>query len=162
MNFILQKIIALGGGFPMPPAVAYLCTLLPPPNCFTGPFVSTDHLIDIFNRIKLPDKGNQLFFKYLSLDPSLRLSNCMNFSAASIRKQRRAPIRPGQVGALDNGREQWRRGAEAQASRAVVRRVRRRGHDDAARQRHLPAAAAETSEISSVHFFLPVHMIDTN
>lgn len=82
----------------------------------------------------------------------------MNFSAASVRKRRRAPVRPGQVGALDNGREQWRRGAQAQASGAVVRRVRRRGHDDAARQRHLPAAAAEAGEMSSLNFFLHVQM----
>lgn len=49
-----------GGSFPMPPAVAHLCTLLPPPNCFRGPFVHVDHLMDIFNRIQLPDSGKRI------------------------------------------------------------------------------------------------------
>lgn len=44
-----------GGTFPKPPALACLCAQLPPPSCFRGPFVSIDALIDIFNRIKLPD-----------------------------------------------------------------------------------------------------------
>lgn len=48
--------IISGGTFPMPPAVAHLCTLMPPPNCFRGPFVIIDVLIDIFNMISLPDK----------------------------------------------------------------------------------------------------------
>lgn len=44
-----------GGSFPQPPALASLCSMLPPPNCFRGPFVAIDLLIDIFNRIQLPD-----------------------------------------------------------------------------------------------------------
>ncbi|CAH1992348.1 unnamed protein product [Acanthoscelides obtectus] len=44
-----------GGTFPMPPAAAYLCTQLPPPQCFRGPFVHIDILMDIFSRIHLPD-----------------------------------------------------------------------------------------------------------
>ncbi|CAG9829606.1 unnamed protein product [Diabrotica balteata] len=44
-----------GGTFPMPPAAAHLCTLLPPPTCFRGPFVHIDILMDIFNRIYLPE-----------------------------------------------------------------------------------------------------------
>lgn len=46
-----------GGTFPQPPAAAHLCTLLPPPSCFRGPFVHVDQLIDVFNRIHLPDTG---------------------------------------------------------------------------------------------------------
>lgn len=45
-----------GGTFPQPPALATLCSILPPPNCFRGPFVAIDLLIDVFNRIKLPDR----------------------------------------------------------------------------------------------------------
>ncbi|XP_055693756.1 protein suppressor of forked isoform X2 [Lutzomyia longipalpis] len=46
----------LGGGtFPQPPALAALCAQLPPPVSFQGPFVSVEHLIDIFNRIQLPE-----------------------------------------------------------------------------------------------------------
>ncbi|XP_076256527.1 cleavage stimulation factor subunit su(f) isoform X2 [Rhynchophorus ferrugineus] len=45
-----------GGSFPMPPAAAHLCTLLPPPHCFRGPFVHIDIMMDIFNRIHLPDQ----------------------------------------------------------------------------------------------------------
>ncbi|KAJ6636348.1 Protein suppressor of forked [Pseudolycoriella hygida] len=44
-----------GGTFPQPPALAALCSILPPPNCFRGPFVAIDLMIDIFNRIQLPD-----------------------------------------------------------------------------------------------------------
>ncbi|KAJ8954152.1 hypothetical protein NQ318_005746 [Aromia moschata] len=44
-----------GGTFPQPPAAAHLCTLLPPPHCFRGPFVHIDILMDIFSRIHLPD-----------------------------------------------------------------------------------------------------------
>ncbi|KAF2897562.1 hypothetical protein ILUMI_08611 [Ignelater luminosus] len=44
-----------GGSFPMPPTAAHLCTQLPPPSCFRGPFVNLDQLIDIYNRIQLPD-----------------------------------------------------------------------------------------------------------
>ncbi|XP_017774407.1 PREDICTED: protein suppressor of forked [Nicrophorus vespilloides] len=46
-----------GGVFPQPPAVAQLCTILPPPSCFRGPFVIVDQLIEIFNRIQLPDSA---------------------------------------------------------------------------------------------------------
>ncbi|XP_030747492.1 protein suppressor of forked [Sitophilus oryzae] len=45
-----------GGTFPMPPTAAHLCTLLPPPHCFRGPFVHIDIMMDIFNRIHLPEK----------------------------------------------------------------------------------------------------------
>lgn len=44
-----------GGTFPQPPALAALCAQLPPPMCFRGPFVGVDSLIDMFNRIKLPE-----------------------------------------------------------------------------------------------------------
>lgn len=44
-----------GGTFPQPPALAALCSILPPPISFRGPFVAVDKLIDIFNRIQLPD-----------------------------------------------------------------------------------------------------------
>lgn len=47
-----------GGTFPQPPALAALCSQLPPPVCFRGPFVAVDQLIDIFNRIQLPDGNN--------------------------------------------------------------------------------------------------------
>lgn len=44
-----------GGTFPQPQALASLCSQLPPPISFRGPFVSVDLLCDIFNRIQLPD-----------------------------------------------------------------------------------------------------------
>ncbi|XP_019553197.1 protein suppressor of forked [Aedes albopictus] len=44
-----------GGAFPQPPALAALCSMLPPPICFHGPFVSVDKLQDLFSRIVLPD-----------------------------------------------------------------------------------------------------------
>ncbi|KAH1011580.1 hypothetical protein HUJ04_000919 [Dendroctonus ponderosae] len=45
-----------GGSFPMPPSAAHLCTLLPPPHCFRGPFVHIDIMMDIFTRLHLPDQ----------------------------------------------------------------------------------------------------------
>lgn len=42
-----------GGTFPQPPAMSSLCSILPPPTCFRGPFVSVDKLIDVFNNIKI-------------------------------------------------------------------------------------------------------------
>ncbi|XP_046383403.1 protein suppressor of forked isoform X1 [Ischnura elegans] len=44
-----------GGAFPMPPAAAHLCTLLPPPACFHGPFPSVAMVMEIFNKIQLPE-----------------------------------------------------------------------------------------------------------
>src|SRR5699024_1035129 len=49
------SVLIQGGAFPHPPVAAHLCTLLPPPACFRGPFVNIDLLMDIFNRIQLPD-----------------------------------------------------------------------------------------------------------
>ncbi|KAK9876432.1 hypothetical protein WA026_012745 [Henosepilachna vigintioctopunctata] len=46
-----------GGTFPFPPSAAHLCRLLPPPNCFKGPFVVVEQLMEIFNRIRLPDSA---------------------------------------------------------------------------------------------------------
>uniref|UniRef100_A0A2H1WFW9 SFRICE_002500 n=1 Tax=Spodoptera frugiperda TaxID=7108 RepID=A0A2H1WFW9_SPOFR len=45
-----------GGTFPLPPAAAQLCTMMPPPSSYRGPFVAIDRLMQLFNRISLPDK----------------------------------------------------------------------------------------------------------
>ncbi|XP_052902709.1 protein suppressor of forked [Anopheles moucheti] len=44
-----------GGTFPQPAALAALCAILPPPISFQGPFVAVDKLIEVFNRIQLPE-----------------------------------------------------------------------------------------------------------
>nr|CAG4643764.1 EOG090X026K [Lepidurus arcticus] len=44
-----------GGMFPMPPATSHLCSILPPPDHFQGPFVRVDDLLDLFIRLTLPD-----------------------------------------------------------------------------------------------------------
>ncbi|XP_023672532.1 cleavage stimulation factor subunit 3 isoform X1 [Paramormyrops kingsleyae] len=44
-----------GGVFPVPPAAVILMKLLPPPICFTGPFVQVDELMESFRRCTLPD-----------------------------------------------------------------------------------------------------------
>uniref|UniRef100_A0A182W069 Suppressor of forked domain-containing protein n=1 Tax=Anopheles minimus TaxID=112268 RepID=A0A182W069_9DIPT len=44
-----------GGTFPQPAALAALCAILPPPVSFQGPFVAVDKLIEVFNRIQLPE-----------------------------------------------------------------------------------------------------------
>lgn len=50
-----------GGSFPQPPALAALCAILPPPQCFRGPFVSIDKMIDVFNRIKIDGKFQVIY-----------------------------------------------------------------------------------------------------
>lgn len=65
-------LFVIGGSFPLPPAAAQLCTMLPPPGCFRGPFVAVDLLMDVFSRIQLPDHGTYLYknsyysYKFLS------------------------------------------------------------------------------------------------
>ncbi|XP_030650237.1 cleavage stimulation factor subunit 3 [Chanos chanos] len=44
-----------GGVFPVPPAAVILMKLLPPPTCFTGPFVQVDELMETFRRCTLPE-----------------------------------------------------------------------------------------------------------
>ncbi|GLV37008.1 suppressor of forked [Carabus blaptoides fortunei] len=55
LNALPGEHLVPGGTFPHPPAAAHLCTLLPPPGCFRGPFVNVELLIDVFSRIQLPD-----------------------------------------------------------------------------------------------------------
>lgn len=43
-----------GGVFPMPPAAADICTRLPPPRCFEGPYVILDHLMRTLTSTKIP------------------------------------------------------------------------------------------------------------
>uniref|UniRef100_A0A3P9IU79 Cleavage stimulation factor subunit 3 n=1 Tax=Oryzias latipes TaxID=8090 RepID=A0A3P9IU79_ORYLA len=44
-----------GGVFPVPPAAVVLMKLIPPPTCFTGPFVQVDELMETFRRCTLPE-----------------------------------------------------------------------------------------------------------
>uniref|UniRef100_A0A8C6NQ50 Cleavage stimulation factor subunit 3 n=1 Tax=Nothobranchius furzeri TaxID=105023 RepID=A0A8C6NQ50_NOTFU len=44
-----------GGVFPVPPAAVVLMKLLPPPMCFTGPFVQVDELMETLRRCTLPE-----------------------------------------------------------------------------------------------------------
>lgn len=77
-----------GGTFPQPPALAALCAQLPPPACFRGPFVAIDSLVDVFNRIKLPESMIfnlhlvTLYIGRLFLALNSRLI-CFNFSIAA-------------------------------------------------------------------------------
>jgi len=43
-----------GGSFPLPVAAIALCQSLPPPDCYQGPFVMVDRLMDVFMTMKLP------------------------------------------------------------------------------------------------------------
>ena len=43
-----------GGSFPLPPAAAQLCTLLPPPECFSGPFVGVEFHMQVLNELQMP------------------------------------------------------------------------------------------------------------
>ncbi|CAM4576773.1 hypothetical protein PO909_032743 [Leuciscus waleckii] len=44
-----------GGVFPVPPTAVILMKMLPPPSCFTGPFVQIDELMDSLRRCVLPE-----------------------------------------------------------------------------------------------------------
>lgn len=56
-TFLTLDFCVSGGAFPPPPAVANLLSLLPPPNCFRGPFVKLEALVDLFMRLNLPEQG---------------------------------------------------------------------------------------------------------
>ncbi|KAL0281231.1 UNVERIFIED_CONTAM: hypothetical protein PYX00_002281 [Menopon gallinae] len=57
INVLPGDHVVPGGTFPMPPAVAHLCSIIPPATKFIGPFVHIEYLIEIFNKIQLPDKA---------------------------------------------------------------------------------------------------------
>uniref|UniRef100_A0A8C2DL73 Cleavage stimulation factor subunit 3 n=1 Tax=Cyprinus carpio TaxID=7962 RepID=A0A8C2DL73_CYPCA len=44
-----------GGVFPVPPTAVILMKLLPPPSCFSGPFVQVDELMESLRRCVLPE-----------------------------------------------------------------------------------------------------------
>lgn len=44
-----------GGVFPPPPAASALMAMMPPPDCFHGPNVIIDKMMDYFKRMKLPE-----------------------------------------------------------------------------------------------------------
>jgi len=45
-----------GGVYPPPPAASVLMAMMPPPECFHGPNVIIDKMIDFFKHVKLPDR----------------------------------------------------------------------------------------------------------
>ncbi|KAI5716903.1 hypothetical protein M8J76_014431 [Diaphorina citri] len=69
-----------GGGFPAPPAVAQLLSILPPPGCFHGPFVGVDPLLDLILALKLPSQAPR---PVPSDDPALQAENAKLFDLAA-------------------------------------------------------------------------------
>ena len=55
LNIASYEPYLIGGVFPMPPAVEQLCTILPPPQFYKGPYVCRELLCDYFNRMILPE-----------------------------------------------------------------------------------------------------------
>merc|ERR1719419_1274470 len=55
VNWRPGEFMVPGGAFPLPPSAAELNTIIPPPQCFKGPFVDVDKLCDVFDKIRLPD-----------------------------------------------------------------------------------------------------------
>nr|CAG4641502.1 EOG090X026K [Eurycercus lamellatus] len=49
--------IAPGGCFPLPPAASQLCSMLPPPNCFHGPFVLVDPVLELIKHLDISETG---------------------------------------------------------------------------------------------------------
>ena len=52
--------MAPGGAFPLPPAASHLCSLLPPPHCFHGPFVLVDPVMELIKHLDLTETGGPL------------------------------------------------------------------------------------------------------
>ncbi|XP_013416686.1 cleavage stimulation factor subunit 3 isoform X2 [Lingula anatina] len=75
-----------GGVFPPPPAAAQLLTMIPPPDCFTGPFVLMDKFIEHMKDLKLPDAPPQSPMVNGDMDSGTALSAEM----ASGRKRKAA------------------------------------------------------------------------
>ena len=48
--------IVPGGEFPLPPAASALLSLLPPPECFHGPFVQITKFMKMFSDLNIPEK----------------------------------------------------------------------------------------------------------
>ncbi|EEB16461.1 predicted protein [Pediculus humanus corporis] len=57
INVLPGDHVVPGGTFPMPPAAVHLCSIIPPATKFIGPFVHVEYLMEVFNRIQLPDKA---------------------------------------------------------------------------------------------------------
>ena len=63
LNHILkfhQLILILfvtGGCFPLPPAASQLCSMLPPPHCFHGPFVIVDPVMELIKHLNITESG---------------------------------------------------------------------------------------------------------
>jgi len=52
--------VAPGGSFPMPPAASQLCSMLPPPSCFHGPFVVVDQVMELIKHCNVSETGTIL------------------------------------------------------------------------------------------------------
>nr|CAG4640671.1 EOG090X026K [Eulimnadia texana] len=57
VQWIPGEHIAPGGSFPLPPAAAQLNGAIPPPNCFQGPFVAVDMLMEVLKHMQIPEAG---------------------------------------------------------------------------------------------------------
>lgn len=159
---ILSKIVT-GGAFPLPPSAAHLCTLLPPPNCFTGPFVLVDNLIDIFNKIQIPETRKYLFHLPLAFanlfclqSPIQQLEyradltvTALFYSASSTwgERMRYQAVWPSQVCALGGGRECWWKEEEEEWVGGGGQ-WRRGPAGRSPSQRHLSAAPAEAGQVA--------------
>jgi len=55
VNWRPGEFMVPGGVFPLPPSASELNMVLPPPQCFKGPFVDVDKLCEVFDKIRLPD-----------------------------------------------------------------------------------------------------------
>jgi len=52
--------VAPGGSFPMPPAASQLCSMIPPPNCFHGPFAVVDQVMELIKHLNVSETGTLL------------------------------------------------------------------------------------------------------
>ena len=45
----------------MPPAASQLCSMLPPPSCFHGPFVVVDQVMELIKHCNVSETGKYSF-----------------------------------------------------------------------------------------------------
>ena len=136
----------------MPPAASHLCSMLPPPNCFHGPFVMADPLMELIKHLNLNETG-----KRLDRSPNTSLSKHWFFRCPlgqysgeleTVRHRPERSLGPERRGSRPGDQEAGHGRGVGRGGCGTCHRTSRRPPS----QRHLPEASAEASEIRMVYW----------